>query len=88
MPPSRKTKNWPAYNEALKKRGSLTIWFDPDMARVPAPNGKRGRQPQFSDAAIRTCLSMKALFGIALRQTAGFVDSLLRLVGLDLGARL
>ena len=26
MPASYKTTNWPAYNEALKRRGSLTIW--------------------------------------------------------------
>ena len=83
IPPIYKTKNWSAYNEALKQRGSLTIWFDPDMAWVPAPTGKRGRQPQYSDAAIQTCLSMKVLFGLALRQTTGFVESLLRLV--DLG---
>ena len=29
--PSYKTLNWPEYNKALKGRGSLTIWFDPDM---------------------------------------------------------
>jgi hypothetical protein len=45
IPPRYKTKNWPAYNEALKQRGSLTIWFDPDMTWVPPPTGKRGRQP-------------------------------------------
>ncbi len=83
IPPSYKAKNWPAYNEALKQRGSLTIWFDPDMVWVPPPTGKRGRQPQYSDAAIQTCLTMKVLFGMALRQTTGFVESLLRLVGLD-----
>ncbi|SNS22773.1 Transposase DDE domain-containing protein [Antarctobacter heliothermus] len=83
IPPSYKTKNWPAYNEALKQRGSLTIWFDRDMTWVPPPTGKRGRQPQYSDAAIQTCLTMKVLFGMALRQTTGFVESLLRLVGLD-----
>ena len=83
IPPSYKTKNWPAYNEALKQRGSLTIWFDPDMAWVPPPTGKRGRQPQYSDSAIQTCLTIKVLFGMALRQTTGFVESLLRLVGLD-----
>ncbi|KDB02432.1 hypothetical protein U879_17280, partial [Defluviimonas sp. 20V17] len=32
------------------------------------------------DAAIRACLSMKVLFGMALRQTTGFIESLLRLV--------
>lgn len=48
-----------------------------------APTGKRGRQPDYSDAAIQTCLTMKVLFGMALRQTTGFVESLLRLIGLD-----
>src|SRR6056297_1459423 len=83
IPPSYKTKNWPAYNEALKQRGSLTIWFDPDMLWVPPPTGKRGRQPRYSDAAIQTCLTMKVLFGMPLRQTTGFVESLLRLSGLN-----
>ena len=30
-PPSYKAKNWPTYNDGLKKRGSLTICFDPEM---------------------------------------------------------
>lgn len=47
------------------------------------PTGRRGRQRIYSDAAIQTCLSMKVLFGMALRQTTGFVGSLLPLVGLD-----
>ena len=82
-PPTYKTTNWPAYNDALKRRGSLTIWSDPEMCWDAAPTGKRGRQPTYSDAAVQTCLTMKVLFGMALRQTTGFVDSLLRLVGLD-----
>ena len=68
---------------ALKRRGSLTIWFDPTMTWDAAPTGKRGRQPDYSDAAIQTCLTMKVLFGMALRQTTGFVESLLRLIDLD-----
>lgn len=82
-PTKYKTKNWSAYNDALRRRGSLTVWFDPDMVWTPPPNGKRGRQPSFSDAAIQTCLTMKVLFGMPLRQTTGFVQSLLQLVGLD-----
>ncbi len=53
------------------------------MVWVPLPSGKRGRQQHFSDAAIQTCLTLKVLFGMPLRQTTGFVESLLRLVGLD-----
>ena len=37
----------------------------------------------FSDAAIQFCLSIKVLFKLPLRQTAGMVASLLRLAGLD-----
>jgi hypothetical protein len=47
------------------------------------PSGKRGRQQTYSDTAIQTCLTMKVLFGMALRQTMGFVESLLRLADLD-----
>ncbi|APG49153.1 transposase, IS4 family (plasmid) [Phaeobacter porticola] len=82
-PPTYKIKTWRAYNEALKRRGSLTIWFDPEMTWEARPTGKRGRQPIYSDAAIKTCLTMKVLFRMALRQTTGFVESLLRLSGLD-----
>jgi hypothetical protein len=61
------------------------IWFDPKMIWVAPSTGKRGRLRQFSDTAIQTCLTIKVLFGMALRQTTGFVESLLRLVGLDWG---
>lgn len=46
-----------------------------------APSGKRGRQQVYSDAAIQACLTLKVLFGLPLRQPAGFVESLLELVG-------
>jgi len=62
-----------------------------------APTGKRGRQPDYNGeedqktvrgtafpaSAIQTCLTMKVLFGMALRQTTGFVESLLHLIDLD-----
>ena len=56
-PLTYKTKSWPAYKEALKRRGSLTIWFDPERIWEAAPTGRRGRQQTCSDAAIQTCLS-------------------------------
>ncbi len=67
-PATCKTTNWPAYNEALKRRGWPKIWFDPETNWDAMPNGKRGRQQTYSDAAIQTSLSMKVLFGMALRQ--------------------
>ncbi|MDF3412834.1 hypothetical protein HKX54_00055 [Sulfitobacter sp. M57] len=29
------------------------MWFDPEMVWTRPPNGKRGRQQQFRDAAFR-----------------------------------
>lgn len=78
-----KTTNWHDYNRALRQRGSLTVWFDPAMVWEAAPTGKRGRQQVYSDAAIQACLTIKVLFGMALRQTTGFVASLLKLAGFD-----
>lgn len=80
--PVYKTKNWPAYSEALKRGVSLTSWFDPAMTWEAAPIGKRGRQPDLSDVAIQTCLMMKVLFSVARTQTTGFVKNLLRLIDL------
>ena len=77
------TQNWPSHNAALQRRGSLSIWFNPEMTWEPQPNGKRGRKQQFSDAVIQTCLTLKVLFGLPLRQITGFVESLLRLVELN-----
>ncbi|GAO68769.1 transposase [Comamonas sp. E6] len=76
------TTNWKQYNAALKARGSLTIWLDKTMSWLAADSGKRGHSPQFSDAAIQFCLTIKNLFGLVLRQTTGFVQSLLALSGL------
>ena len=93
--PTYKTLNWPACHKTLKRRGALTIWFDPEMTWDATPTGKRGRQQSYSDAAVQTCLTMKVLFGMvdivaplvratmSTRQTTGFVESLLRLIGLD-----
>ena len=64
-------------------RRLLTIWIYLAMIWDSAPTGKRERQPDYSDAAIQTCLTMKLLFGMALRQTTRFVESLLQLVSLD-----
>lgn len=79
-PPTFKTGNWPAYDEALKRQGLLTIWFDPEMSGDAVLTDKIVRQQSYSHAAIQTCLSMKVPFIMALRQTTGFVEGLLRLV--------
>ena len=82
-PPTLLTTNWRSYDAALKQRGSLLIWFDPETVWLAEPGGKRGRLATFADAAIQACLTLRALFGLPLRQTTGLVASLLELAGLD-----
>lgn len=82
--PSRyRTTNWSDYNAALRTRGSLLIWLDKEMTWLAPHEGRPGRPPVFSNAAIQFCLSIKVLFKLPLRQAAGMVASLLRLAGLD-----
>jgi Transposase DDE domain len=65
---------------------ALTIWFSD--AAVDAwragPRTTRGGQPRYSDLAITTALTLRAVFRLALRQTEGLVGSILALLGLDL----
>jgi hypothetical protein len=82
-PARYRTTNWSEYNAALRRRGSLLVWLDREMEWSAPKRGRVGRPETFSDAAIQFCLSIKVLFGLALRQTIGMVGSLLRLAGLD-----
>ena len=82
-PTRYRTTNWSDYNAALRKRGSLSVWFDPEMAWHAEKSGKRGRPETFSDAAIQTCLTLQVLSGLPLRQTDGLLESLIQMAGLD-----
>ena len=82
--PSRfRTTNWSSYNDALRRRGSLLVWVDREMEWLAPASHRPGRPAIFSDTAIQFCLSIKVLFGLALRQTIGMVESLLRMAGLN-----
>ena len=78
-----RTTNWPAYNAALRQRGSLDVWFDPEMDWFAPANGRSGRPLRFSAEAIEFCLTLKGLFQLPLRQVTGLVASVLRMAGLD-----
>jgi len=78
-----KTTNWTQYNASLKARGSLMIGLNKRMTWFVAASGKRGHSPKFSGAAIQFCLTLKNLFGLALRQVTGLMESVLELSGLN-----
>ena len=78
--------NWAEYDAALRQRGSLTVWFTDAAiaARRAEPRTTRGGQPWYSPLAILTALTLRAVFGLALRQTEGLIGSIIRRLGLEL----
>jgi hypothetical protein len=78
--------NWAEYDAALRQRGSLTVWFSEEAITAwrAEPRTTRGGQPHYSALAIRTALTVRAVFRLPLRQTEGLIDSILKLLGLDL----
>ena len=78
--------NCSEYNESLRQRGDVTIWISEDVARNWAsPRRKtRGGQAVYSDLAIETCLTLRVVFRLPLRQTQGFMRSIASLMGIDL----
>jgi hypothetical protein len=78
--------NWAEYDAAVRQRGSLTVWFSDEAiaAWQAEPRTTRGGQAHYSALAIRTALTLRAVFRLALRQTDGLIGSILRLLGLDL----
>jgi hypothetical protein len=78
--------NWPDYDVAPVRRGSLTIWVTEEaVAGWHAPaTGKRGGQPVYSDLAIETGLALKLVLRRGLRQIEGMLGSIAYLLGIDI----
>ena len=85
--PAYRIRNWKQYNDALVRRGSLTLWVDQDDA--PRRGDIRGRpsggpSSEYSDLAIECLLTLRAVYHLTLRATEGFARSLFELMGVDL----
>ena len=74
--------NWPEYNEALRQRGDITIWFTEEALATwrAGKTGARRRPQEYSDLAIETALFIRQVFHLPLRQTEGFMNSLSRIM--------
>lgn len=82
-----KISNWKDYNQALVKRGSLTVWMDEQAIKdwhCLAHSCRRGRKFHYSDHAIETALMIKGLFKLPLRALEGFINSLFKLMDVPL----
>ena len=77
--------NWPAYNQALVRRGDVTVWLCSEAiaAWTPRRSGRRGGQRRYSDLAIVT---LRLLSHLPLRQAEGILHALFGIMRLDLSA--
>ena len=84
--PRYRVTNWAEYDAALKRRGSLTVWFTDEAVQAwrAEPRTTPGGQPHYSALAITTALTMRTVFRLGLRQTEGLIGSVIALLGLDL----
>jgi hypothetical protein len=83
----QKICNWKQYNQALVKRGSLTLWVDEQAIKqwhCQTHHGRRGRGFHYSDRAIETALMLKSVFKLPLRALEGFINSLFQLMDVPL----
>ena len=79
-------RNWAEYNEGLRRRGDLTVWFDEEAIAnwMADKTGKPGGQRVYSDMAIETGLVVRMVYKLAYRQTEGFLHSIASLLGLGI----
>jgi IS5 family transposase len=82
-----RVRNWKDYNQALIRRGSLTIWIEQTTLQAWCQNmreGQVGSPTTYSDLAIQALLTLKAVFSLPLRQTQGLAQSVLHLIAAEL----
>jgi len=82
-----RVRNWSEYNKALVCRGSLTLWIHQrviDAWNARDRTGRPGRPRTYSDTAIETALTLRAIYRLPLRQTQGLMLSIVELLGVRL----
>lgn len=87
MKPQYRIYNWSEYNAGLKQRGSLSFWIDESVLEqwiVPNLSGKPGASTLYSDLAIETMATVRAIYRLAGRQCQGVLESVFELMNIDL----
>jgi IS5 family transposase len=85
-----RARNWREYNEALVKRGSLTIWMEEETLAqwhhqpTQEQPRRRGAQPLYSDMAIMMMASLQQIYRLPLRATQGLLGSIFQMMQLEL----
>ena len=80
-------RNWKEYNESLVNRGRIDVYIDKETEEgwyVTPRKGKPGKPKKYSDLAIQLTFQFGKVFHQRLRQTEGLVNSIFKILGLDL----
>lgn len=81
-------RDWRAYDQTLVNQGSITIWFNEEAIsqwnQAKPLKLPRGRPRIYSELAIQTCHTLRFLNKKALRQTQGFIASIIAMLKLPL----
>jgi len=81
-----KLTNWSEYNDALRRRGDITVWLSEDAISQWYEQDRvydgSGAPKRFSDFAIITCHEIRQVYRLPLRQTQGLIDSLFRIMNI------
>ncbi len=82
--PKKSIRNWNAYNNGLKDRYDISLYFeDESIFDEPPPKGERGGQQTYSDGYIELGLTLKAAYRLPYRGLEGFIRGLLKMADLN-----
>jgi hypothetical protein len=80
-----RVRNWQDYNKSLVQRGSLTFWFSERIVNDWKASDKDSHGNQkHSNMMICSALTLRQLFNLPLRATAGLMKSLVDLMELSI----
>lgn len=83
-----KLTNWSDYNEALRRRGDITLWLSEDVLLKWYEQERvydgTGTPRLYTDFAIITCHEIRQVYRLPLRQCQGFIDSIFRILDIPL----
>jgi hypothetical protein len=83
MKPQYRIYKWSKHNTGLKKRDSLTLWVEESALAgwlVPNQNNQPGASLYYSDLAIATMATLKAVYHLLGRQCQGLLESIFQLM--------
>ena len=83
-----KVGNWADYNASLRLRGDIEVWPSQDAVdnwhfKDRVYDGT-GSSKYYTDEAIIICHELRQVYKLPLRQTEGFINSLFKLMELDI----